>query len=105
MHCLTASSKPCHATGTDITSVLQMGKLSHREVRGIAQGQAAKSYFKSGSLPISKPLLLPLTLKNIKSEECGVVFPWEMLSSLSPCYGIFKTKSKVNVRYQGPLLR
>ena len=39
-HCLTASSKPWNARGTDIISVLQMGKLSHREVRWIAQGHA-----------------------------------------------------------------
>lgn len=80
----------------------QRGQVNCSRSRSL---EAAKPYFKSGSLPISKPLLLPLTLKNIKSEECGALIPWEMLSSLSPCCRIFKTKSKGNVRHQGPLLR
>lgn len=45
---------------------------------GLCNLEAAKPGFKSGSLPIPKPLLLPYTLMNIKFEECGAVIPWEM---------------------------
>ena len=77
-HCLTASSKPWHARGTDIISVLQMGKLSHREVRWIAQGHALRkqqSHIEIWFPPYFKAPMLAIDFKEQKVWRCAVTPP------------------------------